>query len=93
MKEPAKAIICGTCRVAIKDIFDPKPNDEISCPQCGARDSFEVAMKIAFQHIEYRLHAAGKEDVANFRRNIGLSVSDNQPNGAQEPFFKWRVKS
>jgi hypothetical protein len=92
MKYPSKAIVCGLCHVAVASPTDPKPDDEISCLNCGARDRFEYAYKVIYQHIEYRLKRAAGKSVSRTMGEINLSLIDTTMTDTNEPFFKWRIK-
>ena len=92
MKDPDKAIICGACKVPILGPSDPKPDAQMICPRCGARDTYKEVWKVCLEHIKHRLQSATKRGFAEFARQSkhplpGASASDND-----EPFFKWRIK-
>ena len=92
MKEPSKAIVCGLCHVAVSSPTNPKADDEITCPRCGAGDRYEDVSKAMFQHIEYRLKRAAGKSVSQTMREMGLAPANAAADDTQEPFFKWRIK-
>lgn len=34
-------MLCAKCRVPVQVVPDPKPEDMVTCPQCGESDTFE----------------------------------------------------
>lgn len=92
MREPAKAIICGSCKVPIISPVDPEPDDQIVCPRCGVRDRYEDAMKIAFDEVTDRLKRARLEGIAKVRGQLGGSALDAANGDPKKPFFKWRIR-
>ena len=93
MKDPDKAIVCGTCNVPVVAPSDPKPDDQIICPKCGARDTYKEVFKVCMNHAKYRLERAGQRDLADFKRKLGRSVPSATPDDVEEPFFKWQIRS
>jgi hypothetical protein len=89
MKDPDKAIVCGACKVPVTCPSDPKPNDQIVCVRCGARDAFEQVWKVCLKHIQYRLQNARKRGT---RFDLSSTAASASNRDGQEPFFKWRIK-
>ena len=92
MKDPDKAIICGACEVPILGPSDPKPNAQMICPRCGARDTYDEVWKICLEHIKHRLHRAAQSGLADLNRKLGRPPQRTAPNDGEQPFFKWRIK-
>ncbi len=40
-------ITCGKCRVPLKGPSNPKPNDLLTCPQCGSQIETKAAVEQA----------------------------------------------
>jgi hypothetical protein len=92
MKDPDKAIVCGTCNVPIVTPSDPKPHQQRICPRCGPRDSYEEELKVVMDHVKYNLECArisGFVKVFGKPPASGLGATGND---GQEPFFKWRIR-
>lgn len=46
-------VICSRCRCSVVTVQNPKPQDTVRCPKCGAHDRFDVVMnKLADQAAE-----------------------------------------
>lgn len=76
MQNPALAIICGACSVPINPVLHPNADTEISCPQCGARDSFADVKAECMAEAKQRFSRAAKP----------ISGSDDAP------AFRWRYR-
>ena len=92
MKDPDKAIICGACKVPILGPSDPKPDAQMICPRCGARDSYEQVRKVIMDHAKYRLHCAAQSGLADLHRKLGRPSPRAAADDGEQPFFKWRIK-
>jgi hypothetical protein len=49
-----RPVLCAHCKVQVKLPPDPKPEDKVSCPECGQSDTFEnVKRSLGEQAQEY----------------------------------------
>lgn len=92
MKDPDKAIICGTCKLPVTCPSDPDPDDQIVCLSCGARDPYKKVWETCLEHIKHRLHSAVQRGFAKARGQSRSPVGGASPGNVDEPFFKWRIK-
>ena len=58
MRNPATAVICGPCRVAVTPVLHPQPETMISCPQCGATDTFRDVTAECLEQVKQRFSRA-----------------------------------
>lgn len=61
MRNPAIAMQCGACLVPIAPVLHPAPETLITCPQCGASDTFAVVRQTCFDELATR-PVLGAED-------------------------------
>jgi hypothetical protein len=40
-----KPILCSKCKVQVQVVPDAKPDDKVTCPDCGDSDTFENVMR------------------------------------------------
>lgn len=64
MSTSEHAILCGSCKCAVKTVANPKPNDKVSCPSCGRSDRFDKVMKTAGEYVQHLAHKAIAERIA-----------------------------
>jgi hypothetical protein len=77
MKHPDKAIICGACLARVHSPTDPGPEDLISCPQCGASDTWDRVWAECMSEVADRFSRTGRPTKA--------------ANG-EKPAFRWQFK-
>ncbi len=92
MKDPDKAIVCGTCNVPIVCPSDPEPHHQMICPRCGARDTFEEVWKVCMDHVKHRLQSIRKGTLRGGRTGTQSAAPGAPANNGQEPLFKWRFR-
>ena len=46
-------IACGSCKIAAQSVENPKPDDEVTCPQCSRRDRFDDVIRTVKEHVAY----------------------------------------
>lgn len=81
MKAPSRAIICGACRIPVNPVIYPKPDTEISCPQCGARDSYSEVHRVCMEEVKHR-----------FGRILALPPADGDEAAPERRAFKWQFR-
>ncbi len=87
MIDPDKAIVCGACDLPVTCPTDPKPDDQVVCVRCGARDTYKDVWEACKKHIVHRLKSARERRASTARSGQG-TADDN----AQEPMFKWEIR-
>jgi hypothetical protein len=92
MKDPDKAIMCGACNAPIVGPTDPKPDSQIVCIKCDARDCYEQVWQVCLKYIKYRLKRAVGKSVTQAMREMEMPLGSTPMTDTNEPFFKWRIK-
>lgn len=62
MRNPTIAIQCGACEVPVSAVLHPTPETVISCPDCGASDTYEDVGKACFAEVAARPIGSAPED-------------------------------
>ena len=54
-------VLCGKCKVPLTVPDDPKPDDMVTCPKCGASDRYDVVSKKAVKDAKALLVKMAKD--------------------------------
>jgi hypothetical protein len=81
------AVLCGSCKCAVKTVTNPKAHDKVSCPRCGRSDRYDKVMETVRDYVVHLTHKSLAEGLSKATRgNSFVKFKMEQPSNRS---FRW----
>ena len=87
MSTTEHAILCGSCKCAVKTVANPQAHDQVACPRCGRTDRYDQVVKTVGEYIVHLTHKSLAERISRTTRpNSFIKFEMKKPSNRS---FRW----